>query len=145
MFKADQFDIIFIFWAFFLQLALIFHFTFRKKFFKSYTMKSGFWIYALCIPAAIISLILLINGKTWSFWVGGFLFVIYAAFGYWADYIKKIKWRKPVVLPIFIPYVVLYLSTLMFYWFPLALIDRSLWFYYAVLFVISTILNVTSH
>ena len=145
MFSTDIFDTVFVFWAFFIQVALIFHFMFRKKFFQSYTMKKGFWIYSLCIPAAIISSILLINGKSWSFWLGGFLFVVYAAFGYWADYINKKAWRKPIVPPIFIPYVILYLSTLMFYWFPLALINRSLWFYYAVLFVISTILNVTSH
>ncbi len=145
MFTGDKLDIIFILWSFFFQIALIFHFAFRKKYFESYTLKKGWWIYALCIPAVLISILLLVNGKSWSFWLGGFIFVIYAAYGYWVDYIKKISWRKPIVLPVFIPYILLYLSTVMFYWFPLALINRSLWFYYAVLFVISTILNITSH
>jgi hypothetical protein len=32
-----------------------------------------------------------------------------------------------------------------FYWFPLALIDKTLWYMYAVLFIISACLNITSH
>jgi hypothetical protein len=43
------------------------------------------------------------------------------------------------------PYLLLYLGTVMFYWFPLALIWKPLWYAYAVLFIISTYLNVTSH
>jgi hypothetical protein len=33
----------------------------------------------------------------------------------------------------------------MFYWFPLALVYKPLWYGYAILFVISTLLNITSH
>jgi hypothetical protein len=33
----------------------------------------------------------------------------------------------------------------MFYWWPLALISRPLWYIYAVLFIVSTVLNVSSH
>jgi len=56
------------------------HFALRKPFFESYTLKFGWIVYALCIPAVIISLILLLNGKSWAFWLGGFLFIFYAAF-----------------------------------------------------------------
>jgi len=44
-----------------------------------------------------------------------------------------------------IPYVNLYLASMMFYWWPLATIDRTLWYVYAALFVISAALNVISH
>jgi hypothetical protein len=43
------------------------------------------------------------------------------------------------------PYVTLYLGTIMFYWWPLALLYRPLWFVFGALFVIGTILNITSH
>ena len=43
------------------------------------------------------------------------------------------------------PYVTLYLVTVMFYWWPLGLLSRPLWFVFAVLFVIGSILNITSH
>ena len=102
-------------------------------------------MYALSIPAVVISVILLLGGKSWSFWLGGFLFLIYAAYGYYIDYVKRIPWRNPLDLSIVFPYVTLYLSTVMFYWWPLALISRPLWFVYTALFIISTILNITSH
>jgi len=145
MFGLDNLDLLFVVWAFFFQIVLIVHFALRKRFFESYTLKYGWLVYALCIPAAVISIVLLLGGKTWSFWLGGFLFLIYAAYGYWVDYVKKFQWRKPLRLSIVFPYVFLYLATVMFYWWPLALISRPLWTVYAVLFVIATILNVISH
>ena len=86
-----------------------------------------------------------LRGKTWSFWVGGVLFLIYAAYGYRIDYVKKIEWRNPIDKSILFPYVTLYLATVMFYWWPLGILSRTLWVIYAVLFVIATYLNITSH
>jgi len=143
--NLDKLDKLFIAWAFLFQVVLIVHFALRKRFFESYTMKIGWIVYALCIPAAVISIFLLRGGKSWSFWLGGFLFLLYAAFGYWVDYVVKIQWRNPLRLSIMFPYVFLYLATVMFYWWPLALLRRPLWFAFAILFVIGTILNITSH
>ena len=145
MFGLDKRDTLFVVWAFTFQIVLIIHFAVRKPFFESYTEKFGWIVYALSIPAVVISIILLLGGKSWSFWLGGFLFLIYAAYGYYIDYVKQIPWRNPLVLSIMFPYVTLYLSTVMLYWWPLALISRPLWYVYAVLFIISTILNITSH
>lgn len=141
----DNMDRLFIVWAFFFQIVLIVHYAIRKPFFESYTLKYGWLVYALCIPAVVISLILLRGGKSWSFWLGGFLFLLFAAFGYWVDYVMKIQWRNPLRISIMVPYVLLYLSTVMFYWWPLGNLSRPLWFASAILFVIGTILNITSH
>ena len=145
MSDLDNLDKLYIVWAFTFQIVLIVHFALRKPFFDSYTAKYGWIVYALCIPAVIISLLLMRGGKSWSFWLGGFLFVLYAAYGIWIDYVLKIQFRNPLRLSVAIPYVLLYLSTVMFYWWPLGLISRPLWFAYAILFVIATILNITSH
>ena len=145
MSKFDNLDKLFIGWAFFFQIVLIVHFVLRKRLFESYTLEYGWLVYALSIPAVIISIVLLLGGKSWSFWLGGFLFLVFAAYGYWIDYIKQIQWRNPLDLSTMFPYVFLYLSTVMFYWWPLGNIQRPLWFIYAVLFVISTILNISSH
>jgi len=64
---------------------------------------------------------------------------------YIIEYVKGIQWRNPIHWPVFGPYVFLYLATIMFYWWPLGLISRPLWYAYAILFVISTVLNITSH
>ena len=141
----DKLDKLFVVWAFLFQIVLIVHFALRKSFFESYTIKFGWIVYALCIPAAIISIVLLLGGKSWSFWLGGFLFVVYAAFGYWVDYVAQIQFRNPLRLSIVLPYVLLYLATVMFYWWPLWPLSRLLWFVYAILYVIATILNITSH
>jgi len=145
MFNLDSLDILFVMWAFFFQVVLIVHFAMRKRFFESYTQKFGWIVYALSIPAVVISVVLLLGGKTWSFWLGGFLFLLYAAYGYWIDYVKIIQWRKPLRLSIMFPYVFLYLGTVMFYWWPLGLLSRPLWVVFSVLFAIGTVLNVTSH
>ena len=145
MSKLDNWDKLFVVWAFFVQIVLIVHFAVRKRFFESYTMRFGWLVYALAIPAAVISVVLLAQGKSWAFWLGGFLFLIYAAFGYWIDYVRGIQWRSPLRVSVMIPYVLLYLSTVMFYWWPLGLLSRPLWMAYAALFALSTILNVTSH
>ncbi len=58
---------------------------------------------------------------------------------------RQIPWRKPLRLSIAFPYVLLYLATVMFYWWPLNLLSRLLWFVVAVLFVVGTILSITSH
>jgi hypothetical protein len=145
MSDLDNLDILFIVWAFFFQIVLIIHFALRKWFFESYTMKFGWIVYALGIPAVVISIVLLLGGKSWSFWLGGFLFLVYAAYGYWIDYVKQIEWRNPLRWSIMVPYVFLYLSTVMFYWWPLGILNRASWFVFAVLFVIGTVLNITSH
>ena len=43
------------------------------------------------------------------------------------------------------PYLFLTLGTVMFYWWPLGLLSCPLWFAFAILFVIGTVLNITSH
>lgn len=145
MFGLKKLDALFVGWAFFLQIVLIAHFALRKRFFESYALKYGWLVYMLCIPAVIISIMLIAGGKHWYFWLGGFLFTAFAAFGYYIDYIKGIPWRNPIIPRVMFPYITLYLSSIMFYWWPLARIERKLWFIYAALFVLSTILNITSH
>ena len=143
--NLDKLDKLFVVWAFVFQIVLIIHFALRKPFMESYTEKFGWIVYALCIPAVIISIILMRGGKSWDFWLGGVLFVFFAVFGFWVDYVAQIQFRNPLRISIVIPYVFLYLATVMFYWWPLGRLSRQLWFAYAILFIISTILNLTSH
>ena len=145
MFGLKKLDALYVVWAFLFQVALIIHFAVRKRFFETYTLKFGWIVYALCIPALIVSLILLRAGKPWYFWLGGFLCLLFAIFGYYIDYIRQIPWRSPIVPGIMFPYITLYLATIMFYWWPLMRINRTFWVVYAGLYVISTILNITSH
>jgi hypothetical protein len=144
MLGLDNLDTLFVLCAFLFQFILIVHFALRKWRFNT-AIRYGPVVYALSIPALVVSILLLKRGKAWSLWLAGFLYLIWAIYGYTVEYIRKIEWRNPIRWPIFGPYVVLYLATVLFYWFPLALIRKPLWYVYAVLFIASTILNVISH
>ena len=144
MLGLDSLEFLFVVSAFLFQIVLNIHFALRRWHFDL-AMRYGWIVYALSVPAATVSLLLLLGGKPWSLWLGGFIYLIWATLGYTVEYVKDIQWRNPIRWSIFAPYIFLYLATVMFYWWPLALISRPLWYMYAVLFVISTILNITSH
>ena len=144
MFAQDRLDTLFVIFAFFVQVVLVVFFAARKWAFDM-AMQFGWIVFALGIPAAILSVVLLIRGKPWYLWLAGFLFAAWAVFGYTVDIARPVEWRSPILWPVFIPYVMLYLSSLVLYWWSVGFIGRPLWFAYAVLFLISTILNISSH
>ncbi len=144
MYGLDNFQILFLLNAFVVQLILCMHFAMRKWNF-TLALRYGWVVYGLSVPSILISFMILSAGKGWPFWLGGILYFIWAVFGYTVEYIKHIEWRNSLRWPILIPYVLLYLATMMFYWWPLAVIYKPLWYVYAVLFLVSTYLNVTSH
>lgn len=140
----DRYENLFIVTAFSIQIALLIHFAIRKWNFNL-ALRWGWPIYALALPAVIVSLVLMIAGRPWHFWLAGLLYAAWAALGYTVDIARPVSWRSPIYPPVFVPYVLLYLAGLMFYWWPLGAIQRPLWLVYAVLFVISTVLNISSH
>lgn len=144
MFGSNTLETLFVVSAFLFQMILIIHFALRKWHFDL-AMRYGPIVYALGIPAAAVSTLIMLGGKSWFLWVGGFLYLSWGMYSYWIEYVRKIEWRNPIHWPVFGPYIFLYLSTVMFYWWPLALISKPLWYIYAILFITSTILNITSH
>jgi len=144
MFGLDSLELIYVITAILFQVVLIVHFAMRKWRFET-AVRYGPIVYALSIPAVIVSIIILSGGMHWGFWLGGFIYLIWAIFGFTVEYIKKIQWRNPIRWSIFGPYITFYLATVMFYWWPLANINKSLWYVATFLFIISTILNATSH
>jgi len=108
-------------------------------------LRVGWIVYALGIPAVVVSVLLMRAGRPWFVWLAGFLYGAWAVFGFLVDVARPLEWRSPILWPVFLPYVLLYMSSLMFDWWPLATIQRPLWFVYAVLFLVSTVLNVSSH
>ena len=139
-----QFDIVFAVTAFLVQIVLIVHFALRKWRFDA-AIRYGPIVYALSVPAALASLYFFLGGMEWSFWIGGFIYLAWAIFGYRVEYVMKIEWRRPIYLPVFVPYLGLYLAMIMFYWWPLAIIHKQLWFVYTALFIANTTLNLSSH
>ena len=144
MVSMDRMNGLFVGTAFFIQLVLAAFFALRKWRFDA-AMQWGWIVYVVAIPAVLVSIVLLIHGKPWTLWLAGFLYAAWAIFGYVVDIAHPIAWRSPIVWSVLIPYVLLYVTAQMFYWWPLAAIYRPLWFAYSALFAVSTLLNVTSH
>lgn len=140
----DIYDKLYVLSSFIIQVCLVIYFASRKWNFD-FSMRWGWTIYALGLPAVLVSLVLIMGGKPWYLWIAGFLYAAWAGFGYYVDIARPIDWRTPPYLPVFLPYILLYLSSLMFYWWPMATIQRPFLLVYAALFVVSTILNITSH
>jgi hypothetical protein len=137
-------ETLFVVTAFLFQVLLIVHFALRKWRFDL-AIRYGPIVYAASVPAAAVSVFQLLGGEIWSLWLGGFVYLVWGVYGYMVEYVGEIEWSNPIRWPVFGPYVFLYLATVMFYWWPLALVSKPLWYVYAVLFSASTILNVTSH
>ena len=140
----DALEVLFVASALLFQIVLVIHFALRKWSF-SLVLRYGWIVYALSVPAAVVSVLLLLGGKAWSLWLGGFVYLVWAAYGYWVEYVRRVRWRNPIRWSILAPYVLLYLATVMVYWWPVGLVSRPLWYVCAVLFLISTTLNLTSH
>lgn len=144
MSTLDNLEILFVVTAFLFQAVLIGHFALRKWRFNL-AMRHGWLVYALSVPATAVSVILLAGGKSWTLWLGGILYLVWAIFGYTVEFVRGIEWRNPPRWSILGPYLTLYLATSMFYWWPLWNIDQPLWLLYTVLYIVSTVLNLTSH
>lgn len=140
----DRFDRLFIITAFSLQAILLVYFIWRKFNFEA-ALSWGWLVYALALPAVGVSAVLLAAGKSWYFWLGGFLFALWAIFGYIVDIRQVIPWRNPIHPPVFFPYITMYLAAQMFYWWPLGRLARPYWYLYALLFVAASYFNLTSH
>jgi hypothetical protein len=140
----NKIEILFIASAYLFQLILITHFALRKWRFDL-AVRYGPIVYGLSVPAAVVSIFILLGGRAWYWGSSSLIYLAWAIFGYYIEYIKEIEWRNSLHWPVMGPYVVLYLATVMFYWWPLALIYKPLWYGYGVLFLISTFFNVSSH
>ena len=94
MLGLDKHDTLFVIWAFVLQICLIALFAIRKTN-LDLILQHGWVFYLLSIPAVIVSITLICNGKEWSFWIGGFIFLLWAIFGFVVEYGFGISVAQP--------------------------------------------------
>ena len=144
MFFSKISNRVYVIWAFTFQFVLVVFFALRKLHFEL-AVKYGWIVYALSLAGLLVSIQQINRGERWSFWIGGFFYLAWGILGFSVEYILNLTWRAPIAWEIFIPYIGLYLATVMFYWWPLGEIHQSYWYGAAFLFIISTILNITSH
>ena len=135
---------LFVITALVIQTVLVVFFALRKWNFPL-AMTVGWGVYALAVPAVAVSVILIRAHKPWFLSIAGLLFALWASFGVLVDNVFRVQWRSPILWSVFLPYLLLYVGSMMFYWWPLVRIHRLSWFIYTLLYALSTLLNVTSH
>jgi hypothetical protein len=126
------------------QAVLCIHFAMRR-WRPTVALRYGWVVYALAVPLAEVSVLMWLAGMGTAYWLGGVVYLAWAILGYIVEYALKIEWRSPIRWPVFVPYVILFLATMMLYWWPLWPLCRPLWAAAAALYVAGTVLNVTSH
>ena len=90
----DIYDKLYVLSSFIIQVCLVIYFASRKWNFD-FSMRWGWTIYALGLPAVLVSLVLIMGGKPWYLWIAGFLYAAWAGFGYYVDIARPIDWRTP--------------------------------------------------
>jgi hypothetical protein len=87
----------------------------------------------------------MVSGEPWYSWLACGLFAAWAIFGYVVDILRPISWRAPLRWQILVPYLILYISAQFAFWIPLWFIWPGYWMMYAVLYTVSTVLNISNH
>jgi hypothetical protein len=144
MINQDILQTGFVILAFLIQVMLVGNFAARnwKPIIEE---RLGWLVYAMGLPASILGVLFLVNDQPWCYWTATLLFAVWAAFGYVVDILSPVEWRKPAKWSIFIPYVVLFVSSLLAFWVPLWFIRPVFWIVYALLYGTHTALNMYSH
>src|SRR5512143_3775482 len=94
--QFDPLELLFICIAFMFQIVLLVHFSLRKWRFET-AIRYGPVVYALSLLFAAVSLLMALGGMPWSFWIGGFIYLAWAGFGYIVEYFLRINWRTPPI------------------------------------------------
>ena len=109
MTTMNRLDRLFVFAAFLIQVVLVIFFALRTRNLTA-ALRVGWIVYALAIPALAVSIHLMRAGRPWFVWLAGFLYGAWAVFGYLVDVARPLEWRSPILWPVFLPYVLLYVS-----------------------------------
>jgi hypothetical protein len=144
MINQDMLQTGFVILAFVIQVMLVVDFA-ARNWKPSIEKRLGWLVYAMGLPASILGVLFLVNDQPWYYWTATLLFTIWAAFGYMIDIVLRVKWRGPAKRSIFVPYVVLFVSSLLAFWVPLWFIRPVLWGAYGLLYATHTALNMYSH
>jgi hypothetical protein len=84
MMGLSGFDLLFATASFLIQAVLAVSFALRKWKYGS-AIRFGWIVCALAVPAAGVSLVLLLASRPWYQWLAGLLFSAWAGYGYWID------------------------------------------------------------
>jgi len=144
MITSEMLLALYVGFAFLVQALLVINFT--ARYWKPELERNYGWIiYALGLPSLILGILMLVDSRPWYFVVPPLLFSVWALVGYRVDVWHPAEWRNPPRWSIFIPYVALFMGSLLLFWFSMWYVDSIYWIAFGLMYVIETILNIYSH
>jgi hypothetical protein len=135
---------LFVAFAFLAQVLLIINFA-ARNWRPLLERRYGWLIYAMGIPGIGLGILFLARAQPWTVVAAPLVYAIWAAFGYYVDMVRQIKWRSPPRWPVFIPYVALFMAGQFLFWIPLWYVGLAYWIIYTVMYFLNTGLNIYSH
>ena len=85
----------------------------------------GLVIAVLAVPATVALVGFAAVGSPW--WIGPATFDAFVALMLVVDYLRPVEFRRPVRLPILVPYLVLFFGSVLLMGLPMFRVDRALW------------------
>jgi hypothetical protein len=144
MLEQNIWQSLFVAFAFTSQVLLIFNFATLK--WKPHIQRRWGWIvYAAGMIALPLAVLFWMNGLAWYFQLAFALYMVWAIFGSIVDILKPVNWRAPIRWSIFLTYVILYIAAQFSFWIPLWFVWLGYWIVYTALYMISTVLNISTH
>lgn len=144
MFGGDINLAIFIVFGFMLQVLLLLNFTARILR-PELELRWGRIIYYLGLVTLVLGAIYIVRGAPWNLTPAFLIYTAWAAYGYYVDIHRKLEWRTPPKLSVYILYVPLYIVTLFSFWMPLLDINWWLFIIHGALLITHTVINISSH
>jgi hypothetical protein len=126
-----------------LQAILIVYFALRR-WRAPFAYRIGRAIYALGVPLAAYSVVMVFAGRPWYLWVGGLVYALWGLLGNKVDVGRPLQWYEPICPMPFNGYVVLYLVYQGFFLWSSITLWKPGWAIFAVLFLLATALNLVS-
>ena len=144
MFGGDVYLAIFVVFGFLLQVLLLLNFTARILK-PELELHWGRIIYYLGLVTLVLGVIYIVKGAPWNLALAFLVYTAWAVYGYYVDVHRKLEWRTPPKLPVFIPYIILYWISLFSFWMPLLDINWWLFIIHGALLITHTVINMSSH
>jgi hypothetical protein len=135
---------LFVISAFLIQALLLADFA-ARNWRPSLEREYGWIVYVTGILGLVLGVLFLAAGQPWYVVAAPWAYFVWAAYGYYVDVFRRIKWRSPRQWSVFVPYVGLFIASQFAFWVPLWYMSLAYWGMYAVMYSLNTGLNIYSH
>ena len=87
----------------------------------------GYGIFVLAVPAALALAAFVVSRSGPLHWMGPAVFLAFVALMAVVDYIRPVEFRSPKLLPLLVPYLLLFFGAILLMGLPMYKLNKGLW------------------